>query len=233
MERHRYYQLGERRAAEVRSLFGAIARRYDLINDLQSFWLHRLWKRKVVALAAPRPGERALDVCCGTGDIAVGLARAGAVVCGLDFSEEMLRVACRRRGGPFWLQADAQQAPFPDGYFDIVTVGYGLRNLADWQRGISEMRRVAKAGARLLILDFGKPRKALLRRMYFVYLRGAVPLYGRWFCGNAAAYAYILESLKEYPAQEGVAAELRRIGCAEVRTIDLLGGVMSIHFARV
>ena len=94
------------------------------------------------------------------------------------------------------------------------------------------MRRVAKPGARLLILDFGKPRNALWRKLYFAYLRLAVPMHGRVFCGNAAAYGYILESLKSYPAQEGVAAELHKIGCADVRTTDLLGGIMSIHFAR-
>lgn len=215
----------------MRELFGAIAPRYDLINDLQSFGLHRLWKRRLVNLAAPRPHERALDVCCGTGDLAAGLARRGAMVCGLDFSLPMLAVALKRAPAIQWLQADAQEVPFPDKYFDIVTVGYGLRNLASWQRGIEEMRRVAKPGGRLLILDFGKPANALWRAVYFAYLRRAVPLHGRVFCGNAAAYAYILESLENYPAQEGVAAELDRIGCAQVRTINLLGGIMSIHCA--
>lgn len=227
-----YYQPGEQRASQVRSLFGTIAPRYDLINDLQSFWLHRQWKRRLVALASPKSGERALDLCCGTGDIAAELARRGASVCGLDFSAEMLTVAARKHSGPFWLQADAQQIPFCDQSFDIVTIGYGLRNLADWQRGLAEMRRVAKPGARLLILDFGKPPNALWRSIYFSYLRLAVPVHGRVFCRNTAAYAYILESLREYPAQEGVAAELKNIGCKDVRTINLLGGIMSIHFAR-
>lgn len=227
-----YYQPGERRAAEVRNLFGSIARRYDLINDLQSFWLHRLWKRKLIRLAAPRSGERALDICCGTGDIAAGLAQRGATVCGLDFSAEMLRIAARKRPQPFWIQADAQQIPFRDECFDIVTVGYGLRNLADWGRGIAEMRRVARKGGRLMILDFGKPQNPLWRSIYFAYLRRVVPVHGKIFCRNAAAYAYILESLEDYPAQEGVAAELRKIGCAQVQTINLLGGIMSIHFAR-
>lgn len=216
----------------MRNLFGAIASRYDLINDLQSFWLHRHWKRQLVALAAPKTGECALDLCCGTGDIAAELARHGAKVCGLDFTPEMLTLAARKHAGLFWVHADAQQIPFPDQSFDIVTVAYGLRNLADWQRGLSEMRRVAKPSARLLILDFGKPPNPLWRSLYFSYLRLAVPLHGRVFCRNAAAYAYILESLQNYPAQEGVAAELKNIGYADVRTINLLGGIMSIHFAR-
>jgi len=227
-----YYQPGEHRAAEVRRLFGAIAPRYDLINDLQSFWLHRGWKRRLVELTAPKPDEYALDVCCGTGDIAAELARHGTTVYGLDFSAEMLAVGTRKHAKPVWIQADAQQLPFPDQSFDIVSVGYGLRNLPSWQLGISEMRRVAKPGGRLLILDFGKPPNPLWRALYFAYLRLAAPLHGQVFCGNAAAYAYILESLKDYPAQEGIAAELEKIGCTDVRTIDLLGGIMSIHFAR-
>ena len=217
----------------MRKLFGTIAPRYDLINDLQSFWVHRLWKGRLIRLAAPRKGERALDVCCGTGDLAAALAGRGAMVCGLDFSAEMLSMARGKTPDVFWVQGDAQQLPFRDEGFDIVTVGYGLRNLADWRRGIHEMRRVTKPAGRLLILDFGKPRNALWRKMYFAYLRTAIPLHGRLFCGNAAAYAYILESLQNYPAQEGVATELKSIGCKEVQTINLLGGVMSIHFGVV
>ena len=217
----------------MRKLFGTIAPRYDLINDLQSFWLHRLWKRRLIRLAAPQKGERALDICCGTGDIAISVAESGASAYGLDFSEEMLTVAARKTSRAFWLQGDAQQVPFRDKSFEIVTVGYGLRNLADWQWGLSEMRRVAKTDGRLLILDFGKPQNPLWRTLYFAYLRRAVPLHGKLFCGNAAAYAYILESLEHYPAQAGVASELQRIGCKKVRTIDLLGGVMSIHVAVV
>ena len=216
----------------MRALFSAIAPRYDLINDLQSFWLHRRWKRRLIDLAAPKRGERALDICCGTGDIATGLARRGAIVSGVDFTAEMLGIAAGKSGEPLWVRGDAQQMPFRDESFDIVTVGYGLRNLADWQRGISEMRRVAKRGGRLLVLDFGKPQNRHWRWLYFAYLRLAVPLHGRVFCGNAAAYAYILESLQEYPAQEGVATEVQKIGCSDVQSINLLGGVMSIHFAR-
>lgn len=183
-------------------------------------------------LAAPKPGERALDICCGTGDIAAELARRGSTVCGIDFSTAMLSVAARKHTLPFWVQADAQEIPFPDRQFDIVSVGYGLRNLADSQRGLLEMRRVGKPGARLLILDFGKPANRLWRGIYFAYLRFAVPVHGRVFCGNPAAYAYILESLDHYPAQQGIAGDLQKVGCTDIRTLNLLGGVMSIHFAR-
>ena len=227
-----FFDPGDQRAAKVGDLFARIAPRYDLINDLQSFGLHRLWKRRVIRLARPQPGERALDVCCGTGDLALGLARCGAQVAGLDFTEPMLDVATRRRSEkrPHFVRADAQQIPFRDSSFHIVTVGYGLRNLANWETGLCEMRRVATAGGRLLVLDFGKPDNALWRSLYFGYLRIFVPWLGRVFCGNAAAYSYILESLKHYPAQHGVAAKMRDLGLVNVRVINLLGGVMTINY---
>jgi demethylmenaquinone methyltransferase/2-methoxy-6-polyprenyl-1,4-benzoquinol methylase len=233
-----FYDAGEQRAAKVNDLFAVIARRYDFINDLQSFGLHRRWKNRLVKLAHLRPGNTALDVCCGTGDIAARLARAGATVTGLDFSAPMLEVARERNaktttGGaaaPKFLQGDAMQLPFSDASFDVVTVGYGLRNLARWQTGLTEMVRVAKPGARVLVLDFGKPDNALWRALYFSYLRVFVPLLGLLFCGNASAYAYILESLKHYPAQNGVAAHMRELGLNNVRIVNLLGGMMSINY---
>ena len=123
----------------------------------------------------------------------------------------MLAVARRRPGGANleFIQGDALQIPFPDASFDIVTMGYGLRNLASWEAGLAEMRRVAKPGGRIVILEFGKPANALWRSLYFAHLRCSVPLTGWLFCGNAQAYAYILESLKHYPAQLAVAAHMR------------------------
>ena len=227
---------GESRAAKVNDLFAAIARRYDLLNDVQSFGLHRRWKRRVIELAAVQPGDRALDLCCGTGDLALALARRGAEVTGVDFSPAMLEIAEARRrhfksqiSNLKFMQADALQLPFPDASFDIVTVGYGLRNLTSWEQGLTEMHRVAKPGARLVALDFGKPANALWRRIYFAHLKCSVPLLGWIFCGNADAYAYILESLKQYPAQLAVAEQMRRLQLANVRVINLLGGAMAIN----
>ena len=234
-----FYAPGEPRAAKVNDLFAAIARRYDLLNDLQSFGLHRRWKRRVVALAAVKTGDRALDLCCGTGDIAFALARRGAETTGLDFSPQMLEVAESRRSKANrksqivnlkFLEGDAQQIPFPNKSFDILTVGYGLRNLASWERGLDEMFRVARPGARLIVLDFGKPPNALWRRIYFTHLKISVPLIGWLFCGNAQAYAYILESLKHYPAQLAVAEKMRDLKLANVRVINLLGGAMAINY---
>ncbi len=233
-----FFAPGEQRAAKVNDLFAAIARRYDLLNDLQSFGLHRHWKHRVVELATVRPGQPALDVCCGTGDIALALARGGSEVTGLDFSRAMLEIAENRRPkntqsttpNPKFIQGDAQQLPFPDNSFDAVTVGYGLRNLAGWETGLGEMLRVAKPGGRLVVLDFGKPSNVLWRTIYFAHLRMTVPLLGWLFCGNADAYAYILESLKHYPAQEGVAARMREMNLSNVHVINLLGGAMAINY---
>ena len=239
---NKYFQPGQHRAAKVADLFATVAPRYDLMNDLQSFGWHRAWKRRLVRWAAPQPGERALDVCCGTGDIAFALARGGADVVGLDFSEPMLAVARSKSKGqtsklktsvsPQFIRGDAQRLPFLDNHFDIVAIGYGLRNLASWETGLKEMQRVAKPGGRLLVLDFGKPENVLWRGVFFGYLRWAIPLLGKVFCGDAQAYAYILESLRNYPAQRAVASQMRKLKCDDVRVIELLGGVMSINYAR-
>ena len=141
-------------------------------------------------------------------------------------------IRVRRKGWVEFVAGDAQVLPFPDDSFDVVTIGYGLRNLVDWKLGLREMWRVAKPGGRLLVLDFAKPENALWRRIYFLYLRGVVPVFGKIFCGDAAAYAYILESLKHYPAQQGVGEEMRALGCEEGRVVNLLGGVMSINYGK-
>jgi len=234
---NRFYEAGEGRAERVNDLFAAIAPRYDLINDLQSFGLHRWWKRRLIQFAAVQPGDAALDLCCGTGDVAFALAEAGARVTGMDFSAPMLAVAEARKvkvsdaAGPVFLQGDALRTPFPDAHFDVVTISYGLRNLASVDEGLREMWRVLKPGGRLLVLDFGKPDNAAWRGAYFAYLRFAVPVFGRLFCKNAAAYAYILESLQHYPAQRGVDEKLRALGAANARIVNFLGGVMSINVA--
>jgi demethylmenaquinone methyltransferase/2-methoxy-6-polyprenyl-1,4-benzoquinol methylase len=230
-----YYQPGEQRGERVRDLFDRIASRYDLINDLQSFGLHRWWKRQVARLAEVQAGSHVLDVCCGTGDITRALAARGGRAVGLDFSEAMLRVARSRgtaSGNPEYTQGDAQNLPFNDGSFDAVTVGYGLRNLPDWKQGLAEMARVARSGGRIVALDFGKPPNAAWRAAYFSYLRLFVPLLGRLFCGDSRAYSYILESLTHYPAQEGVREEMLKLGLTDVRVVMFLGGVMTINFGR-
>ncbi len=230
-----FYVPGAQRAAKVGELFGTIARRYDFLNDLQSLGLHRHWKRRLVRLARIGPGQHALDVCCGTGDVAFALARTGARVTGLDFSPEMLAVARHRARGSTgaveFVQGDALALPFADAVFDAVTVSYGLRNLADFRAGLAEMARVLRRGGRLVVLDFGKPSNRLWRALYFAYLRRVVPLFGWLFAGRAEAYAYILESLHHFPDPQGVAALLRSVGLGPVQVMNLLGGAMALLVA--
>ena len=232
-----YYEPGAQRATKVNELFTRIAPRYDLMNDLQSFGLHRRWKGRVVKEARPRAGEKALDVCCGTGDIALELARRGAEVIGLDFSERMLEIARERQskqgnalGRMQFLRGDAQNLPFANETFDMVTIGYGLRNLASWETGLHEMLRVAKPGGRVVILEFGKPGNRMWRAIYEAYLQLFSPVLGLIFCNDMAAYSYILESLKHYPAQRIVGEKMREMGSASVRVIELIGGAMSINY---
>ena len=235
---NRFYSPDEQRAARVNDLFARIAPRYDFINDLQSFRLHRVWKRRLALMASLKPGAQALDLCCGTGDLAFALVERGAKVVGLDFTQAMLDVAEMRRQNlesemqnrVRFIRGDAQQIAFPDDTFDAVTVGYGLRNLSSWETGLREMNRVAKPGGRVLVLEFGKPDNPIWRAIYFSYLKLFVPLLGWVFCRNAAAYAYILESLKHYPAQRGVAEKMRELGMQNVRIVNFLGGVMSINY---
>jgi ubiquinone/menaquinone biosynthesis methyltransferase len=233
---NKYYQPGEQRAQRVHDLFAAIAPRYDLINDLQSLGLHRWWKRRLVRLAHPQPGERAIDVCCGTGDIALALHARGATVIGLDFSDAMLTVAARRQRpettGLEWRQGDALHLPFPDASFDLLTMGYGLRNVADFDAALAEIIRVLRPGGRCLILDFGKPDHPIWRACYYAYLRAIVPLFGRVLCGDPDTHGYIYQSLLRFPAQHGIAAGFKARGCTEVQIIPLLGGVMAINTAR-
>ena len=245
-----FYRPGDERGARVRELFTRIAKKYDLVNDLQSFGLHRYWKRRLIRLARVRSDERALDICCGTGDLAFMLARTGARVFGADFTESMLSVATKRgqaskppattdalplasgaKTVPCFIQSDALALPFGDACFDLVTMAYGLRNLADVKAGLREMQRVAKPGARILILEFGKPDNPAWRAIYFAYLKLFVPVLGLMVCGSASAYAYILESLKNYPAQHAIAAHMRDLNLTEVKIVSFWAGVMTINYA--
>ncbi|MBX3747670.1 MAG: ubiquinone/menaquinone biosynthesis methyltransferase [Verrucomicrobiae bacterium] len=234
---NRYYIPGEGRASGVRDLFASIAHRYDLINDLQSLGLHRWWKGRLIRWAGVRPGEEALDLCCGTGDIAFRLADEGARVTAVDFSEAMLAVARKRaeggagRGGDRvrFEQGDALGLAHGAGRFDLVTMAYGLRNLGSLDGGLAEMARVTRAGGRVLILDFGKPRVGWWRWLYFLHLRTVVPLLGRWLCGDTDSHGYILESLRRYPEGEEVARRMEGVGWERVEWWNLLGGVMTVH----
>lgn len=222
----KFYQPGAERAAQVHRLFATIARRYDRLNDVMTLGLHRHWKQQLVARAG-QP-QRVLDLCCGTGDIAIRFD--AALVVGADFNNEMLRLAQTRSRRVHWLRADALHLPFPGNCFDVVTIGYGLRNLADIERGLRETFRVLRPGGQLLSLDFGKPDAPWLRRLYFAHLRFHLPLMGRWSCGDPDAYAYILASLEAYPAQRGIQTLMQTVGYRDCGYEEFLGGAMAINF---
>ena len=220
-----YYRFDDQRAAQVHRLFARIARRYDLLNDVMTLGWHRYWKRRLVHLAGPAPVV--LDLCCGTGDLA---RRFRGRVIGVDFTAEMLRIAQARQPAGCWLCADALRLPFPDHSFDVVSVGYGLRNLADLPAGLREVYRVLRPGGKLLALDLGKPAAAWWRKLFFAHLRFHLPWLGRWSCGDPDAYAYILASLENYPAQRGVRQLMETVGYQACGYEEFVGGAMAINF---
>jgi demethylmenaquinone methyltransferase/2-methoxy-6-polyprenyl-1,4-benzoquinol methylase len=222
----KFYQADEHRAEKVRELFATIARRYDLLNDIMSMGLHRRWKRRLVELAG-KPSD-VLDLCCGTGDIAL---RFRARVIGVDFTEEMLRVAAAR-GNPevSWIRADALRLPFADNSFDVVSVGYGLRNLANIEQGLREILRVLRPGGKFVSLDFGKPESATFRAIYFAYLRIVLPILGQLFCGDPDTHGYILTSLQNYPGQRGIKELMTSRGYRDCGFEEFWLGSMAINY---
>lgn len=225
----------ERKRAYVRDLFGRIAGRYDLTNDVMSFGLHRRWKDRLVELAGLEPGQRVLDLAAGTGDLAFRAADRvdeGTVVAA-DLTHEMMEVGRTRPGGDRvrWTRADALALPFPDRSFDRVLIGYGLRNFPDLERSLVEIHRCLTPGGRLLSLDFAKPPADWLRKAYLRYLEISTTAAGWLLHRDPEAYLYIPESLRRYPAQEEVCALMSSAGFRPCGWVDLLFGTMAIHLA--
>lgn len=213
----------------VRRMFDRIAPVYDLMNRVMTAGLDRSWRRRAVE-AVVAPGSVVLDVCCGTGDLAIAAEEAGGVVTGLDFSDAMLERARRKSGSVTWVQGDALALPFPDGSFDAATVGFGVRNVADLERGLGELRRVLRPGGRLAILEITRPR-GLLRPFFSLWFDRVVPLLGRVLPGGSA-YTYLPASVRRFPDAESLAAALGRAGFADV-TVRLMGGsIVALHVGR-
>jgi demethylmenaquinone methyltransferase/2-methoxy-6-polyprenyl-1,4-benzoquinol methylase len=234
-----YYQEGSERASKVQRLFTRIAKRYDLINDLQSLGFHRVWKRKLIQGLQLSESSRMFDLACGSGDLVFRAQTnyPGVSIIGGDYTFSMLQVARQRTekisNRPFqWTQLDGLKLPFPNHLFDAVTMAYGLRNMADPKTCLEEIARTLKSGGILAILDFGKPRNFLLRKFYYFFLRTIQPALGWLFFQDAETYRYIYESLQKYPAQEGVTQLLVETGFEKIDCIDLALGTMSLHFAR-
>jgi demethylmenaquinone methyltransferase/2-methoxy-6-polyprenyl-1,4-benzoquinol methylase len=217
---------GRLRPDEVRSMFDRIAPVYDLMNRVMTAGLDRRWRRET-ALAVVHPGDRVLDACCGTGDLALAAARAGGRVTGVDFSEPMLERARRKAPELDWVQGDLLALPFEDGSFDAATVGFGVRNVEDIPAALRELRRVLCRGGRLGVLEITRPR-GFLRHFYGIWFDRVVPLLGRVLPGGAA-YTYLPASVRRFPGPDDLARALEEAGFADVRFRLFAGGIVALH----
>jgi demethylmenaquinone methyltransferase / 2-methoxy-6-polyprenyl-1,4-benzoquinol methylase len=212
----------------VRDMFDRIAPVYDFMNRAMSLGLDVRWRR-MTAGAVVRPGDRVLDVCCGTGDLAIADREAGGDVTGLDFSERMLARARRKSDAIEWVRGDATDLPFPDEAFDAVTVGFGIRNLDDLESGLRELARVLRPGGLLGCLEITRPRGAL-RPFFRLWFDGLVPLAGRVLPGGSA-YTYLPASVRRFPGPDDLAGAMERAGFSAIRWKLLGGGIVALHTA--
>jgi demethylmenaquinone methyltransferase/2-methoxy-6-polyprenyl-1,4-benzoquinol methylase len=218
----------------VGRLFATIADRYDFITRLLSFGRDQRWKARLIDLARIEPGARVLDVACGTGDLAFRAARCGGRVAGLDLALPMI-VRARRKPGAAriaWLVGDIGQLPLESATVDVITTGYGLRNVPDLSRALAELHRVLRPGGRLCSLDFDRPESPALRAVYLSYLTLVGSTLGWALHGDPDTYRYIPASIRRYPGARGVVALLQAAGFSDVRHVGLFGGLMAIHVAR-
>jgi len=226
------------KARRVRGVFDSVAGNYDRMNDLMSGGAHRIWKRFTLSLANLRPGQRALDVAGGTGDLAAGLARQvgdeGVVVLS-DINANMLARGRDRLlndglvRSVYCVQANAERLPFPDGYFDCITIGFGLRNVTDKPAALKSMGRALKPGGQLLVLEFSHPTLPALKPLYDAYSFHVLPLLGRLVAQDAASYRYLAESIRKHPDQETLLALMRDAGLEGCRYHNLSGGIVAVH----
>ncbi|HYP48537.1 MAG TPA: ubiquinone/menaquinone biosynthesis methyltransferase [Thermoleophilaceae bacterium] len=213
---------------QVRAMFDRIARVYDRMNSLMTAGMHHRWRARAVELARVGPGDRALDVATGTGDLALGLQERGAEVVGLDFSERMLELARAKAPGVRFEAGNALELPYAEGEFDAVTVGFGARNFADLRRGLAEMVRVVRPGGRVVVLEITTPQRPPLSWFFRAWFDRVVPLLGR-VAGDPDAYSYLPSSVRRFPEPRELAAELERAGLREVGWVLTAGGIIALH----
>ncbi|MCA8958408.1 MAG: bifunctional demethylmenaquinone methyltransferase/2-methoxy-6-polyprenyl-1,4-benzoquinol methylase UbiE [Planctomycetes bacterium] len=225
---------------QVQQMFSGLAPSYDRANHLLSAGTDRRWRRAAVAFAGSGRGNRVLDVCAGTGDLALAFAADAARVIGVDFTVPMLArardksVGCPDQRRPAWVAGDALHLPFRDGSFDLCTVAFGIRNVSDPVAGLAEMRRVTRSGGRVLVLEFCRPRAPVLAPLYRVYFRRVLPLLGRWITGDrSGAYTYLPDTVMAFPEREEFLALMRRAGLSSPVSKILSCGIAALYRAEV
>jgi len=220
------------RERRIRRVFAAVARRYDLMNDLMSMGIHRLWKRRLARLAAPRPGQVIVDLAGGTGDVAALMAGADRLVAVCDPSVPMMAVG-RERGLPHvqWLGGTGERMPLPDGSVDTLTIAFGIRNVTRIDDALAEILRVLKPGGRFLCLEFSTPN-ALIRPFYNLFSFTVIPRLGAWVASAPEAYHYLIESIRRFPDQSSYADLIQRVGFTDVTYQNLSLGIACIHAGR-
>jgi demethylmenaquinone methyltransferase / 2-methoxy-6-polyprenyl-1,4-benzoquinol methylase len=221
----------DKQPSDVQRMFDAVARRYDITNDVLSMGQDRRWRTAVVDAVDARPGEKVLDLAAGTGTSSEPFAARGAVVVPCDFSLGMLAVGKRARPALPFTAGDATRLPFADGTFDAVTISFGLRNVVDPLAGLREMRRVTRPGGRLVVCEFSHPTYAPFRTVYLEYLMKALPAIARGVSSSPDAYVYLAESIRAWPDQPGLAALLADAGWRSPAWRNLSGGIVALHRA--
>lgn len=225
----------ERRVADV---FHSVANHYDIMNDLMSFGIHRLWKKWTIDHCAIRRGHKILDLAGGTGDLSAQFSKRvgdkGRVILA-DINDSMLKMGrdkLRDKGlitNIDYVQANAEALPFPDNYFDCITISFGLRNVTNKAQALKSMWRVLKPGGRLLVLEFSKPRHALLNKAYDLYSFHVLPLMGKWVANDSESYRYLAESIRMHPDQETLKQMMYHAGFGDVQYFNMTGGIVALH----
>jgi demethylmenaquinone methyltransferase/2-methoxy-6-polyprenyl-1,4-benzoquinol methylase len=213
----------------VASMFDAVARRYDLVNDLLSLGRTKVWRKKVVKIIAPRPGMKILDIAAGPGSSSEPLHKAGAEVIAMDFSEGMLAVGKKKRPYLNFVKGDALKLPFPDNTFDVTTISFGLRNTRDYEKALRESLRVTKIGGRMVIVEFSTPTFFIFKKIYMNYLMRLLPKIAKRTASNPEAYVYLAESIRAWPDQGALAAKMSANGWQNPSWTNLTGGVVAVH----
>jgi demethylmenaquinone methyltransferase/2-methoxy-6-polyprenyl-1,4-benzoquinol methylase len=226
------------KASLVANVFHSVADRYDVMNDLMSAGIHRLWKRFTIELSAVRPGHRVLDIAGGTGDLAAKFSELvgpeGEVVLA-DINESMLQVGRDKlidqgiHSNVSYVQANAETLPFPDNHFNCITIAFGLRNVTDKDKALASMFRVLKPGGRLLVLEFSKPGNELLSRAYDTYSFKVLPVLGRMVAGDSDSYQYLAESIRMHPDQETLKDMMENAGFVSCDYHNMTGGIVAVH----